>query len=188
MAEGKRGPLPNPALTIIGIMIGVMGGWRIIAALAFSLHAGACGSTGVTFVSEEYAKRPVQPLNPQAALAEINAFRAKNGLPPVVLDARLSQAAAMQAQDQARRSRIGHYGSDGSRPMQRAARAGYNAKIASENVASGQKSFSDVMRDWEGSSGHRQNLLRPNVKAVGVAMAQNDAGRPYWTLVLASER
>ena len=94
-------------------------------------------------VSPEYAVRPMQVLNPQAALAEVNAFRAENGLKPVVLDARLS----------------------------RAARAGFHANIASENVASGQKSFSDVMHFWKESSGHRTNLLRPNVTAAGVAMA-----------------
>ena len=60
-------------------------------------------------------------------------------------------------------------------------------KIASENVASGQKSFGDVMRSWEGSSGHRENLLRPEVTAIGVAMAKNASGRPYWTLVLGAE-
>lgn len=38
----------------------------------------------------------LQPLNPQAALAEVNSFRAENGLKPLVLDARLSRAAAMQ--------------------------------------------------------------------------------------------
>ena len=141
----------------------------------------------VTFVSPEYAAKPVQPLNPERALAEVNAYRTKNGRNPVVLDARLSQAAAAQSKAQARRSRIGHDGSDGSKPMQRAARAGFRAKIASENVASGQKSFSDVMKSWEGSSGHRENLLRPEVTAIGVAMAKNSDGRPYWTLVLGAE-
>jgi uncharacterized protein YkwD len=148
----------------------------------------ASGCTGVTFVSPEYAARPVQPLNPQAALAEINAFRAANGRSALVLDARLSRAAAAHAADQARRGRMGHSGSDGSKPMDRAARAGYSPKIASENVAAGHKSFSDVLRGWEGSSGHRENLLRPNVNAVGVAMSQSSDGRAYWTLVLGAER
>jgi uncharacterized protein YkwD len=156
----------------------------IITALCLSLLASGCA---VSLVSPEYAARPVQPLNPQAALAEINEFRTKNGLGPLVLDTRLSRAAAMQSADQARRRSIGHYGSDGSKPMDRAARAGYRAKIASENVASGQKSFSDALRFWEGSSGHRANLLRPNVNAAGVAMAQAESGRAYWTLVLGAE-
>lgn len=145
------------------------------------------GGCSITLVSPEYAARPVQALNPEAALAEVNAFRAENGLKPLVLDARLSRAAAMQSEAQAGRSWIGHYGSDGSTPMARAARAGFHAKIASENVASGQKSFSDVMHFWKESSGHRTNLLRPNVTAAGVAMAKNQSGRPYWTLVLGAE-
>ena len=141
----------------------------------------------ITFVSPEYAAKPVQKLDPEKALAEINAFRTKNGRKPVILDARLSQAAAVQSKAQAGRSRIGHDGFDGSKPMQRAERAGFHAKLASENVAAGQKSFSDAMRSWEESSGHRKNLLRPEVTAIGVAMAENEDGRAYWTLVLGAE-
>src|SRR5262245_2126302 len=51
------------------------------------------GGCSITFVSPEYAAKPVQKLDPEKALAEINAFRTKNGRKPVVLDARLSQAA-----------------------------------------------------------------------------------------------
>jgi uncharacterized protein YkwD len=156
----------------------VQAGWKLPCLL---------GGCSVEFVSPEYAKRPVEPLNPEAALAEINAFREKNGRKPVILDERLTQAAAMQSQNQAARSWIGHSGPGGSKAKDRAARAGYRAKIASENVASGQKSFGDVMRSWEGSSGHRENLLRPEVVAIGVAMVTNSSGRPYWTLVLATE-
>ena len=141
----------------------------------------------ITFVSPEYAARAVEPLNPAAALAEVNAFRTKNGRAAVVLDARLTKAAAMQSETQAKRSRIGHDGFGGSRPMDRAASAGYRAKIASENAAAGQKSFGDAMRSWMGSSGHRENLLRPQVTAIGVAVAKDAGGRPYWTLVLGAE-
>ena len=120
-------------------------------------------------------RAPCSRSTPQAALAAVNAFRTKNGRGTVVLDARLTKAAAMQSETQAKRSRIGHDGPDGSRPKDRAARAGYRAKIASENVASGQKSFSDVMQSWEGSAGHRENLLRPEVTAIGVAWPRTQA-------------
>jgi len=39
----------------------------------------------------------------------------------------------------------------------------------------------------EESSGHRHNLLLPDVSAAGVAMAKNKTGRAYWTLVLGAE-
>jgi uncharacterized protein YkwD len=145
------------------------------------------GGCSFSFVSPEYAKKPVQPLDPAAALAAINAYRTANGRNPVVLDERLSRAAAMQSAAQAGRSWIGHSGTGGSTPMARAASAGFHAKIASENVASGQKSFGDVLAFWKQSSGHRTNLLRPNVTAIGVAMAKNENGRAYWTLVLGAE-
>jgi uncharacterized protein YkwD len=145
------------------------------------------GGCSFSFVSPEYAKKPVQPLDPQAALAAINAYRAANGRNPVVLDERLARAAAMQSQAQAGRSWIGHSGANGSTPKARAVSAGFHAKIASENVASGQKSFGDVLGFWKQSSGHRANLLRPNVTAIGVAMAKNQNGRAYWTLVLGAE-
>ena len=37
------------------------------------------GGCSFSFVSPEYANKPVQPLDPEAALAAINAFRAENG-------------------------------------------------------------------------------------------------------------
>ena len=59
------------------------------------------GGCSVTLVSPEYAARPVQPLDPQAARAAVNAFRAENGLKPLALDVRLTGAAAMQSETQA---------------------------------------------------------------------------------------
>jgi len=160
-------------------------GWRTITGLCLSLLLAGC--TSVALVSPEYAARPVERLNQQAALARINAFRAKHGVKPLALDARLSRAAHLQSADQAGRGRITHYGRDGSRPKDRAARAGYPARIAAENVASGQKSFADAMYYWERSTGHRRNLLRANVTAAGVGMAKAETGRAYWTLLLGAE-
>lgn len=145
------------------------------------------GGCSRSFVSEEYAKKPVEPLDPEAALAAINAYRTANGRDPVVLDERLTRAAQAQSKAQAARSWLGHSGSDGSTPMVRAIRAGYRAKIASENVAAGFKSFNDTLKFWTQSSGHRTNLLRANVTAIGVGMAKNQNGRAYWTLVLGAE-
>ena len=87
------------------------------------------GCSTVIPLSREYAARPVQPLNPQAALEEVNAFRAKYGLNALVLDARLSRAATIQSNDQARRDSMGHHGSDGSTIMDRAERVGYRPRV-----------------------------------------------------------
>ncbi len=127
-----------------------------------------------------------QGLRPQAALAEINAFRRKHGLKPVVLDQRLARAAGTSARHQASRGKIGHRGPGGSRVWDRARNAGYRSHLAAENVASGQKSFSEAMRGWERSVGHKRNLLLPDAEAVGVAVSYRN-GRAYYTLVLGAE-
>jgi uncharacterized protein YkwD len=154
----------------------------IVLTCAFLLAHG-CAGTSVAAMPIEYRAAGV---NAQAALREVNAFRRKHGLKPVTLDARLSKAAAAQARDQARRGRIGHQGSDGSKPVQRAARAGYNGNLTAENVASGQKSFSEAMRGWQRSASHKRNLLLPDAEAAGVAVSYRN-GRAYYTLVLGAE-
>lgn len=182
-AAARRGMMRRSIVTAVLMLLAT----PAIAEMRIPCLWKPFGGCSVTLVSPEYAAKPVQPLDPEAALTAINAYRAENGLGPLVLDARLSRAAAMQSEAQAGRSWIGHTGSDGSTPKERARRAGYPAKIASENVAAGHKSFGDALRFWKESSGHRTNLLRPNVTAAGVAMVKNKNGRAYWTLVLGAE-
>src|SRR5262245_65015760 len=67
------------------------------------------GGCSITFVSPEYAAKPVQKLDPEKALAEINAFRTEACRPRCASVA----SRAVQSKDQAGRSSIGHYGFDG---------------------------------------------------------------------------
>ena len=62
----------------------VVGGLATPAAAEWRLPC-IIGGCSITFVSPEYAARPVQPLKPEAALAAVNAFRIKNGRRTVVL-------------------------------------------------------------------------------------------------------
>src|SRR5690349_24681721 len=85
------------AAALIGMVASpTMAEWRLPCILA--------PGCSVTFVSPDYAARPVEPLNAAAALAAVNAFRSKNGRGSVVLDTRLLKAAAMQSETQAKRS------------------------------------------------------------------------------------
>jgi uncharacterized protein YkwD len=127
-----------------------------------------------------------QGLNAQAALREVNAYRRAHGLKPVALDQRLIRAAGTSARYQASRGRIGHRGPGGSRPWDRARSAGYSPYLTAENVASGQKSFSQAMRGWERSAEHKRNLLLPDAEAAGIAVSYRN-GRAYYTLVLGAE-
>jgi uncharacterized protein YkwD len=157
----------------------------VIALACAMLLASNCHAAPAPVEPVGYVVR-ARGLNAQAALAEVNAFRRRHGLKPVVLDQRLVQAAGTSARYQASRGRIGHRGPGGSRPWDRARSAGYSPHLTAENVASGQKSFGEAMHGWEHSAEHKRNLLLPDAQAAGIAVSYRN-GRAYYTLVLGAE-
>ncbi len=116
----------------------------------------------------------------------INAYRKSNGLKPVSLNAELTTAAKAHATDLAKWDRISHYGSDGSNPWDRVKRAGYNAKVAAENVGTGQISFDEVLKGWQESPGHNRNLLMGDIDNMGIALVQEPKTefKTFWVLAL----
>jgi uncharacterized protein YkwD len=116
----------------------------------------------------------------------INAYRATKGLKPLKLNPALTEAAKAHSRDLAKWDRISHYGSDGSNPWDRVKRVGYNAKVAAENVGTGQASFDEVMKGWQDSAGHNKNLLLSDASEMGLALVQDPKTefKTFWTLVL----
>ena len=118
----------------------------------------------------------------------INAYRKENGLKPLKLNTSLVEAAKNHSRDLAKWDRISHYGSDGSNPWDRVKRAGYNAKLAAENVGTGQVTIDEVMKGWQTSPGHNKNLLLGDASDMGIALVQDNKTefKTFWTLVVGS--
>lgn len=125
-------------------------------------------------------------LDPQVARGIINAYRKSKGLKPLKLNAELTAAAKSHSRDLAKWDRISHFGSDGSNPWDRVKRTGYQARLAAENVGTGQIDFKEVMRGWEESPGHNKNLLLPDATHMGIALVQDPKTefKSFWTLVI----
>ena len=125
-------------------------------------------------------------LDPDKARELINAYRKEKGLKPLKLNAALVEAAKAHSRDLAKWDRISHYGSDGSNPWDRVKRAGYNAKVAAENVGTGQASLDEVIKGWQLSPGHNKNLLLADVEHMGIALVQDPRTefKTFWTLVV----
>lgn len=107
---------------------------------------------------------------------------------PLTRSAALENAALVHARDIANRSRLGHEGSDGSMPADRATRAGYHWVAVAENVAAGQTTAEEVVGTWLDSAGHCANLMNPKYSETGVAYAINPADEMgiYWVQVFAA--
>ena len=125
-------------------------------------------------------------LDPDKARDLINAYRKQKGLKPLKLNAALTEAAKAHSKDLAKWDRISHYGSDGSNPWDRVKRAGYNAKLAAENVGTGQASIEEVIKGWQESAGHNKNLLLSDAEHMGIALVQDPRTefKTFWTLVV----
>lgn len=151
------GGAPQPAPTLVP-----QGG------LQGALPAGGAAPTGTAGGANGYE---------QAVLAEVNNFRAQNGLPPVRLNPQLNNAAQSHSDFQAATSKMSHDGAGGSQVSDRVRQQGYNFRSVNENVAWNQKTPQEVVQAWINSPGHRANLLSPSVTEVGVGF-----NNYYWTL------
>jgi uncharacterized protein YkwD len=125
-------------------------------------------------------------LDAEKARDIINQYRKDKGLKPLKLNAELSEAAKAHSRDLAKWDRISHYGSDGSNPWDRVKRAGFRARLAAENVGTGQVDFNEVMRGWKESPGHNKNLLLGDATHMGIALVQDPRTefKSFWTLVI----
>lgn len=167
-------------------------------------HAGppkveAAESTAVVAPAREAGPQGVSRPTGPLTLAEarrymvrlINADRASMGLPPVELDeGPASRAGQRHAEDMARHGFLGHWGTDGSVPEQRATEAGgehmvlENAScfvdekvrrldreplIDPKNVEKAEEMF---FHEVPPHDGHRKNILKPFHKRVGIGIAQ----------------
>jgi uncharacterized protein YkwD len=131
------------------------------------------------------AKPPTAPAAPKVdpIIEELveghNKERAKEGLPPLKLEAKLTEAALVQAKDMADHEKMAHEGSDGSTPEQRVVNAGYHYLRTGENVAIGYRDVAEVMKGWMESPGHRKNIMG-DFTEIGVARAYGKDEKPYW--------
>lgn len=115
---------------------------------------------------------------PDASAASIvSQIRARYGLRPVSIDARMSAAARYQAGAVARLGRLSHGDFAG-----RVRQFGLRGSMA-ENLAYGTNDVGGAIAQWQGSSAHLNNLLMPGATRMGIGHA--DGGRTrYWAMVI----
>ena len=127
-----------------------------------------------------------------AQLCLLNGERADAGLPPLKLDAKLSAAARAYAADLVAGQYFSHTGRDGSTIRTRLDAAGYLPRSGGwaigENLAWGTGALAtpgSIMQAWMNSPGHKQNILNPEYREVGIGIvtgnpsSRNGSGATY---------
>ncbi len=117
-------------------------------------------------------------------LDAINALRQASGAPALELNARLNAAAATHAQDMSVQNRPWHFGSDGSSPITRIQRAGYNGKLVGEAISETYESELETLGAWMEAQNTRSVLLNPSARDLGFSWYQESNGKIWWNLIL----
>lgn len=113
----------------------------------------------------------------------INALRSTAGLNQLALNAELTAAAATHSRDMSVQNRPWHFGSDGSSPILRVARAGYPGMMLGENISETYENEVETLTAWMAVPSTRAVILDPKAKDVGFSWFQEAGGKIWWTLV-----
>ena len=103
----------------------------------------------------------------------VNELRNKAQVNPLKLDKDLEEAAMIRAMEMAYSGIVKHVRPDGS------SWASLTNKAKGENIAYGAKSTIEVMKDWQNSKGHYQNIINASYKTIGIGVF-NLNGEFYW--------
>ena len=116
----------------------------------------------------------------QSVYQQINQYRQSHNLPPLKLDARITEQARQHSDAMANGTPLGHEGFE-----QRVKAIDIPYSRVAENVAFNQ-GYSDpatqAVQGWIDSSGHRHNI-EGQFSSTGIGVSQTDQGKYYFTQI-----
>lgn len=113
-------------------------------------------------------------------LSLVNNERKKYGLAPLIWNSNLANAAYLHCSDMAARDYFSHDTPEGLSAFDRMKSLNINYTVAAENIAAGQPDPQSVMNAWMNSTEHRENILNPKLKEIGIAFVRGGSYGIYW--------
>lgn len=188
----------------------------ILSAVALSALLSACAGDDGGPVDEQVAKGNASEIRAEAtvelktaetdepsndlsnaALKATNAARAAGqrcgeedypSVGPVKWQPQVALAALMESEYMQENNTFGHAWSDGTRVGDRLTIAGYDWRMADENIAAGFGTLDKAIQAWIDSPPHCRALMRADLTVVGIAVVpgnKDNTYNAYWTMVLA---
>lgn len=117
-------------------------------------------------------------------LDSVNSLRQAAGQPPVKLNAKLTAAAATHSRDMSIQNRPWHFGSDGSSPIDRVRRVGFEGHLVGENISETYETELETLAAWMDQDDTRRVILSPQAREMGFSWMQEPNGKIWWTMVM----
>jgi hypothetical protein len=113
-----------------------------------------------------------------------NEKRAQAGLSQLVINGDLSRAAKAKGDDMLARDYWAHVAPDGTEPWKFFKDVSYNYRYAGENLARDFSDASSAVDAWIASPSHRENLMSPKYKDIGIAVVEGDLAGSDTTIIV----
>jgi hypothetical protein len=129
---------------------------------------------GALFLIPETSASAQVSLSAEELIYLTNQERIKNHLLPLTQNNLLAKAAHNKAEDLLSKDYFAHTTPEGKLFYQWMQEIGYNYKSAGENLAIFFTKSPDVISAWLNSKTHRDNILDPHYKEIGLAVVEGD--------------
>ena len=160
-----------------------MRGFLIVIAAAVALASCTTGTNGTGGGVNIYRISSGKTSKIQYRMLDsINALRQSSGAGQVQLNSQLNAAAKTHARDMSVQNRPWHFGSDGSSPIDRARRAGYQGGFMGENISETFETELQTLSAWMNQPDTRRTILDPRTRNIGFAWFQEKSGKIWWVL------
>lgn len=113
-----------------------------------------------------------------------NKERVKNGLPPLTENLNLDKAAQAKAASMFSENYWAHFAPSGKSPWDFIQASGYKFSYAGENLAKNFYTSDEVVKAWMASPSHKENIMNPKYKEIGIAVVGGVLNGQKTTLVV----
>lgn len=113
-----------------------------------------------------------------------NSKRIAAGLEPLTLNETLSSAAWAKGTDMINKDYWAHTAPDGTEPWSFFNSLGYRYRYAGENLARDFSNASSAVEAWMASPTHKDNILNPKYKEIGIGIVEGDLAGSDTTIIV----
>ncbi len=123
-------------------------------------------------------------ISPSEVIRLINIQRQANGLSQLNENTALDAAALAKGNDMLAKGYWAHFAPDGTSPWSFFLKFGYKYKYAGENLARDFSNATDAVNAWMASQSHRENILNPNYRDIGIGVVEGNLAGVDTTVIV----
>jgi len=123
-------------------------------------------------------------ISPSEVIRLTNTQRNANGLSTLSENSTLDSAALAKGNDMLAKGYWAHFAPDGTSPWSFFLNFGYRYRYAGENLARDFGDASSAVNAWMNSPSHRENILNPNYREIGIGVVEGNLAGVNTTIIV----